>query len=82
MRPSGRFPASEAPGELSGLGGGGTPGPIPNPEVKPSIAEGTAVQSVGEQDAAEPARGLLGVGGGSFVSHAFDAWLFFLVDKY
>lgn len=30
---------------LGGLGGGGTPDPIPNSEVKPSIADDTAVQS-------------------------------------
>ena len=36
----------------SGHGGGGTPGPIPNPEVKPPSADGTAGQPVGEQGAA------------------------------
>lgn len=35
-----------------GHGGGGTPGPIPNPEVKPPSADGTAGQPVGEQGAA------------------------------
>ena len=35
-----------------GHGRGGTPGPVPNPEVKPPSADGTAEQSVGEQDAA------------------------------
>ena len=42
----------ERPLVAGGHGGGGTPGPIPNPEVKPPSADGTAVQSVGEQDAA------------------------------
>ena len=37
----------EAPGELSVYGGGGTPGPIPNPAVKPSIAEGTTAEGRG-----------------------------------
>ncbi len=33
--------------EASGHGGGDPPGPIPNPEVKPSIADGTAAQGRG-----------------------------------
>ena len=31
-----------------GHSGGGTPGPIPNPEVKPSSADGTAGESLWE----------------------------------
>jgi hypothetical protein len=31
-----------------GHSGGGTPGPIPNPEVKPSSADGTARETVWE----------------------------------
>ena len=47
-----RVPARErrfagAPGRVSGHGGGGTPGPIPNPAVKPSIAESTEGQALG-----------------------------------
>ena len=30
---------------FGGHGGGGTPGPIPNPEVKPSSADGTALET-------------------------------------
>ena len=33
----------KASDQLSDYGEGETPGPIPNPEVKPSIAESTAV---------------------------------------
>jgi hypothetical protein len=33
---------------LSGFGGRGTPDPIPNSEVKPSSADGTAADAVGE----------------------------------
>jgi hypothetical protein len=33
---------------LGGYGGGGTPVPIPNTEVKPSCGDGTACKSVGE----------------------------------
>ena len=33
---------------FGGLGGGETPGPIPNPEVKPSSADGTARETVWE----------------------------------
>lgn len=42
----------ERPLLAGGHGRGGTPGPVPNPEVKPPSADGTADQSVGEQDAA------------------------------
>ncbi len=38
---------------VSGHGGRGTPGPIPNPEAKPPSADGTAVSTVGEQGAAD-----------------------------
>ena len=34
--------AGERPSRAGGFGGGGTPGPVPNPEVKPASAEGTA----------------------------------------
>lgn len=52
---TGRGPAlkTECPSLVSDHGGGGTPGPIPNPEVKPPSADGTAEQSVGEQDVAD-----------------------------
>src|SRR3954452_23469688 len=33
---------------VGGFGGGGTPGPIPNPEAKPSSADGTALDRVWE----------------------------------
>src|SRR5690349_24054643 len=33
---------------VGGCGGGGTPGPIPNPEAKPSSADGTALGRVWE----------------------------------
>ena len=33
---------------VGGVGGGGTPGPIPNPEAKPSSADGTALVRVWE----------------------------------
>ena len=33
---------------VGGYGGGGTPGPIPNPEAKPSSADGTALARVWE----------------------------------
>ena len=33
---------------VGGCGGGGTPGPIPNPEAKPSSADGTALVRVWE----------------------------------
>ena len=33
---------------VGGDGGGGTPGPIPNPEAKPSSADGTAPETVWE----------------------------------
>ena len=33
---------------VGGFGGGGTPGPIPNPEAKPSSADGTAPDRVWE----------------------------------
>ena len=42
----------ERPLLAGGHGRGGTPGPVPNPEVKPPSADGTADESVGEQDAA------------------------------
>ena len=44
---------TECPSLVSDHGGGGTPGPIPNPEVKPPSADGTAEWSVGEQDVAD-----------------------------
>lgn len=58
MRPPGhraeaRPLKTECPSLVSDHGGGGTPGPIPNPEVKPPSADGTAEQSVGEQDVAD-----------------------------
>ena len=54
-RAPGRNPplTTECPSLVSDHGGGGTPGPIPNPEVKPPSADGTAEWSVGEQDVAD-----------------------------
>ena len=56
MRPSGceTTAYAECPLRVGGSGGWGTPGPIPNPEVKPPRADGTADESVGEQGAADP----------------------------
>ena len=36
------LPVSHGEPRYGGHGGGETPGPIPNPEVKPSSADGTA----------------------------------------
>ena len=41
-RPAPTQPAPQRPPGAGGHGGRGTPGPIPNPEVKPASAEGTA----------------------------------------
>ena len=47
-----------APGAASGHGGRDPPGPIPNPEVKPSIADGTAASGRGRAGRRWPHRGL------------------------
>lgn len=64
MRPPGRpgappapqQPAPQRPPGAGGHGGRGTPGPIPNPEVKPASAEGTAGATLWESRA-PPAPG-------------------------
>ena len=65
MRPPGWLAQRGAPGGPSCQRGAATPGPIPNPEVKRPIADSTAVQSVGGQDAAGPSGGLRGFRGAS-----------------
>ena len=49
-------PAPQRPPGAGGSGGRGTPGPIPNPEVKPASAEGTAGATLWETRA-PPAPG-------------------------
>lgn len=49
-------PAPQRPPGAGGHGGRGTPGPIPNPEVKPASAEGTAGATLWETRA-PPAPG-------------------------
>ena len=49
-------PAPQRPPGAGGTGGRGTPGPIPNPEVKPASAEGTAGATLWETRA-PPAPG-------------------------
>ena len=64
MRPPGRperlpapsLPAPQRPPGAGGPGGRGTPGPMPNPEVKPASAEGTAGATLWETRA-PPAPG-------------------------
>ena len=63
VRPPGRprapeeegHPCCERPSRAGGFGGGGTPGPVPNPEVKPASAEGTA-GATPRETRAPPAR--------------------------
>ena len=64
VRPPGRLasatrltqPAPQRPPGAGGPGGRGTPGPIPNPEVKPASADGTAGATLWETRA-PPAPG-------------------------
>ena len=54
--PAPQLPAPQRPPGAGGSGGRGTPGPIPNPEVKPASAEGTAGATLWESRA-PPAPG-------------------------
>ena len=54
--PAPKQPAPQRPPGAGGHGGRGTPGPIPNPEVKPASAEGTAGATLWETRA-PPAPG-------------------------
>ena len=54
--PSGR----ERPSLVGGHGRGGTPGPMPNPEVKPPSADGTAERVRGRAGRRRPARDVRG----------------------
>ena len=55
-RPAPSQPAPQRPPGAGGPGGRGTPGPMPNPEVKPASAEGTAGATLWETRA-PPAPG-------------------------
>ena len=55
-RPAPTQPAPQRPPGAGGHGGRGTPGPIPNPEVKPASADGTAGATLWETRA-PPAPG-------------------------
>ena len=55
-RPALSQPAPQRPPGAGGPGGRGTPGPMPNPEVKPASAEGTAGATLWETRA-PPAPG-------------------------
>ena len=56
-------PAPQRPPGAGGSGGRGTPGPIPNPEVKPASADGTAGATLWETRA-PPAPGARCAGSG------------------
>ena len=56
-------PAPQRPPGAGGHGGRGTPGPIPNPEVKPASADGTAGATLWETRA-PPAPGARCAGSG------------------
>ena len=56
-------PAPQRPPGAGGHGGRGTPGPIPNPEVKPASADGTAGATLWESRA-PPAPGARCAGSG------------------
>ena len=56
-------PAPQRPPGAGGSGGRGTPGPIPNPEVKPASADGTAGATLWESRA-PPAPGARCAGSG------------------
>ena len=62
-RPAPKQPAPQRPPGAGGHGGRGTPGPIPNPEVKPASAEGTAGVTLWETRA-PPAPGARCAGSG------------------
>ena len=61
--PAHQQPAPQRPPGAGGHGGRGTPGPIPNPEVKPASAEGTAGATLWETRA-PPAPGARCAGSG------------------
>ena len=61
--PALKQPAPQRPPGAGGHGGRGTPGPIPNPEVKPASAEGTAGATLWETRA-PPAPGARCAGSG------------------
>ena len=61
VRPPGhgaRPPRGERPLLAGGHGRGGTPGPVPNPEVKPPSADGTAEEVRGRAGRRRPTRGV------------------------
>ena len=62
-RPAPTQPAPQRPPGAGGHGGRGTPGPIPNPEVKPASADGTAGATLWETRA-PPAPGARCAGSG------------------
>ena len=61
--PALKQPAPQRPPGAGGPGGRGTPGPIPNPEVKPASADGTAGATLWETRA-PPAPGARCAGSG------------------
>ncbi len=63
-RPAPSLPAPQRPPGAGGPGGRGTPGPMPNPEVKPASAEGTAGATLWETRA-PPAPGARCAGRGT-----------------
>ena len=64
VRPPGHGWTHECPVPASGHGRGGTPGPIPNPEVKPPSADGTAERVRGRAGRRWPAEGIRAGEGG------------------
>ena len=64
VRPPGHGWTCECPVPASGHGRGGTPGPIPNPEVKPPSADGTAERVRGRAGRRWPAEGIRAREGG------------------
>ena len=64
VRPPGHGWTYECPVPASGHGRGGTPGPIPNPEVKPPSADGTAERVRGRAGRRWPAEGIRAREGG------------------
>lgn len=59
----GTTPEAERPQTASGHGRGGTPGPIPNPEVKPPSADCTAGRARGRPGRRWPTGGVFATGG-------------------
>ena len=56
--PQGARLTEECPSLVGGRGGGGTPGPMPNPEVKPPSADGTAASGRGRAGRLRPTTGI------------------------